>query len=114
MPPPMTAASAQIFFSSRPWRGICQLFSQMEPIPASHGRRRLVRRPLFENSVGRPARSYAERALPSGAGGARVTMTGEEKASRLTRAPECLFRLGRFERTGMMTTARLLAKLKQG
>lgn len=42
----------------------------------------------------------------------QATMTSEEHSNTLTRSPECLFRLGRFERTGFMTTAQLLAKLK--
>lgn len=53
----------------------------------------------------------AEEALK--AAGIQVTMTSEEHANRLTRSPECLFGLGRFERTGFMTTAQLLEKLKQ-
>lgn len=52
----------------------------------------------------------AEKALK--AAGMQATMTSEEHSNTLTRSPECLFRLGRFERTGFMTTARLLAKLK--
>lgn len=45
--------------------------------------------------------------------GVRVTMTGEEKANRLTRAPECLFRLGRIARPSTLTTAQFMAKLEQ-
>ena len=52
----------------------------------------------------------AEKALK--AAGMQATMTSEEHSNTLTRSPECLFRLGRFERTGFMTTAQLLAKLK--
>ena len=52
----------------------------------------------------------AEKALR--AAGMQATMTSEEHSNTLTRSPECLFRLGRFERTGFMTTAQLLAKLK--
>ena len=52
----------------------------------------------------------AEKALK--AAGMQATMTSEEYSNTLTRSPECLFRLGRFERTGFMTTAQLLAKLK--
>lgn len=46
------------------------------------------------------------------AAGIRVTMTSEEHLNRLTRSPECLFLLGRFERSGRMTTAQLLEKMK--
>lgn len=52
----------------------------------------------------------AEQALR--AAGMLATMTSEEHANRLTRSPECLFLLGRFERSGCMTTAQLLEKLK--
>lgn len=52
----------------------------------------------------------AEKALK--AAGMQATMTSKEHSNTLTRSPECLFRLGRFERTGFMTTAQLLAKLK--
>lgn len=52
----------------------------------------------------------AEKALK--AAGMQATMTSEEHSNTLTRSPECLFALGRFERTGFMTTAQLLAKLK--
>lgn len=46
------------------------------------------------------------------AAGMLATMTSEEHLNRLTRSPECLFLLGRFERSGRMTTAQLLEKLK--
>ena len=52
----------------------------------------------------------AEQALR--AAGILATMTSEEHLNRLTRSPECLFLLGRFERSGRMTTAQLLEKLK--
>lgn len=52
----------------------------------------------------------AEQALRSA--GMQATMTSEEHLNRLTRSPECLFLLGRFERSGFMTTAQLLEKLK--
>ncbi|WP_394968585.1 polysaccharide deacetylase family protein [Candidatus Allofournierella merdipullorum] len=52
----------------------------------------------------------AEQALR--AAGMLATMTSEEHLNRLTRSPECLFLLGRFERSGRMTTAQLLEKLK--
>lgn len=52
----------------------------------------------------------AEKALK--AAGMQATMTSEEHSNTLTRSPECLFCLGRFERTGFMTTAQLLAKLQ--
>ena len=52
----------------------------------------------------------AEQALR--AAGMLATMTSEEHLNRLTRSPECLFLLGRFERSGCMTTAQLLEKLK--
>ena len=52
----------------------------------------------------------AEKALK--AAGMQATMTSEEHSNTLTRSPECLFGLGRFERTGFMTTAQLLAKLQ--
>ena len=52
----------------------------------------------------------AEKALK--AAGMQATMTSEEHANRLARSPECLFGMGRFERTGFMTTARLLEKLE--
>ena len=52
----------------------------------------------------------AEQALR--AAGMLATMTSEEHANKLTRSPACLFGLGRFERTGFMTTAQLLEKLK--
>lgn len=52
----------------------------------------------------------AEQALR--AAGMLATMTSEEHANRLTRSPECLFLLGRFERSGRMTTAQLLEKMK--
>lgn len=53
----------------------------------------------------------AESALK--AAGMRATMTSEEHANQLTRSPVCLFQLGRFERTGFMTTAQLLETLDQ-
>ena len=53
----------------------------------------------------------AEKALREAS--AQATMTSEEHLNRLTRSPECLFLLGRFERTGFMTTAQLLEKLEQ-
>ena len=46
------------------------------------------------------------------AAGMQATMTSEEHMNRLTRSPECLFLLGRFERSGCMTTAQLAEKLK--
>lgn len=52
----------------------------------------------------------AEKALR--AAGIQATMTSEEHLNRLTLSPECLFGLGRFERTGFMSTAQLLEKLK--
>lgn len=52
----------------------------------------------------------AEAALK--AAGMQATMTSEEHSNTLTRSPGCLFGLGRFERTGFMTTAQLLAKLQ--
>ena len=42
----------------------------------------------------------------------QATMTSEEHSNTLARSPECLFGMGRFERTGFMTTARLLEKLE--
>ena len=47
------------------------------------------------------------------AAGVLATMTSEEHANRLTRSPECLFLLGRFERDGSMTMGRLLETLEE-
>lgn len=65
-----------------------------------------------------PAFAYPYGALDANAeeslkaAGMQATMTSEEHLNKLTRSPECLFGLGRFERTGFMTTAQLLEKLQ--